>query len=65
MMQQVLLHENKIGQNQAHFQAFGLDNQSNLLFIELIGFGTVNPVNTNPPDVFRNWNLQISGLSNF
>jgi DNA repair protein RadC len=53
IMQQVLLRENKIGQNQEHFWAIGLDHQNKVLFIELIGLGAVNRVNADPPDVFR------------
>lgn len=53
IMQQILLRENKIGRNQEHFWAIGLDNQNKILFIELIGLGAVNRVNANPPDVFR------------
>jgi DNA repair protein RadC len=53
IMQQVLLRENKIGQHQEHFWAIGLDNQSKILFIELIALGAVNRVNADPPDVFR------------
>jgi DNA repair protein RadC len=53
VMQQVLLRENKIRRNQEHFWVVGLDNSNKILFIELIGLGTVNRVNTNPPDIFR------------
>ncbi len=48
-----MLRENKIGRNQEHFWVIGLDNQNKILFIELIGLGTVNRVNANPSDVFR------------
>ena len=53
VMQQVLLRENKIRRNQEHFWVIGLNNQNKILFIELIGLGTVNRVGANPPDVFR------------
>ncbi len=53
VMQQVLLRENKIRRNQEHFWVVGLDNKNKVLFVELIGLGTVNRVNANPPDVFR------------
>jgi DNA repair protein RadC len=53
IMQQVLLRENKIGQNQEHFWGIGLDPQNKILFIELIALGAVNRVNADPPDVFR------------
>ena len=52
-MQQVLLRENKIRRNQEHFWVVGLNNKNKILFIELIGLGTVNRVGANPPDVFR------------
>lgn len=53
IMQQILLRENKIRRNQEHFWVVGLDNEHKVLFIELIGLGTVNRVNADPPDVFR------------
>lgn len=53
IMQQILLRENKISRNQEHFWVVGLDTKNKILFIELIGLGTVNRVNANPPDVFR------------
>ena len=53
VMQQVLLRENKIRRNQEHFWVVGLNNKNKILFIELIGLGTVNRVGANPPDVFR------------
>lgn len=53
VMQQILMRENKIRRNQEHFWVIGLDNANKILFIELIGLGQVNRVNTNPPEVFR------------
>ncbi|CAA0180383.1 JAB domain-containing protein [Tenacibaculum maritimum] len=53
VMQQVLLHENKIRRNQEHFWVVGLDNAHKILFLELVALGAVNRVNVNPPDVFR------------
>lgn len=53
IMQQILLRENKISRNQEHFWVVGLNTKNKILFIELIGLGTVNRVNANPPDVFR------------
>jgi DNA repair protein RadC len=53
IMQQILLRENKLSRNQEHFWVVGLNNENKVLFIELIGLGTVNRVNANPPDVFR------------
>ena len=53
IMQQVLLRENKIRRNQEHFWVIGLDNKNKVLFVELIGLGTTNRVDANPPDVFR------------
>lgn len=52
-MQQVLLRENKIRRNQEHFWVVGLNNANKILFVELIGLGTVNRVGADPPDVFR------------
>lgn len=53
VMQQILLRENKIGRNQEHLWVVGLDNKNKILFIELVGLGTVNGVQVNPPEVFR------------
>ena len=53
IMQQILLRENKIRRNQEHFWVVGLNNKNKILFVELIGLGTVNRVGANPPDVFR------------
>jgi len=53
VMQQILLRENKIGRGQEHFWVVGLDSQNKIQFIELLGLGTHNRVNANPPDVFR------------
>ena len=53
IMRQILLRENKIGQNQEHFWVVGLNNQNKILFIELVGLGAVNRVDADPPDVFR------------
>lgn len=53
IIQRVLMRENKIRRSQEHFWVVGLDNKNKILFVELIGLGTVNRVNANPPDIFR------------
>ncbi len=53
VMQQILLRENRIRRNQEHFWVVGLNNSNKILFIELLGLGTVNRVNANPPEIFR------------
>lgn len=53
VMHQILLRENKIRRNQEHFWVVGLNNANKILFVELLGLGTVNRVHANPPDVFR------------
>lgn len=52
IMQKVLLRENKIDQNREHFWVIGLENNNRILFIELIGLGSVNKVIAEPMDVF-------------
>ncbi len=52
IMQSILLRENKIDQNKEHFWIIGLANNLRLLFVELIGLGTVNQVLVNPMEVF-------------
>ncbi|MFK7797856.1 MAG: JAB domain-containing protein [Aureispira sp.] len=52
IMQTILLREQKIDQNKEHFWIIGLANNLNLLFVELIGLGTVNKVLVNPMEVF-------------
>ena len=52
IMQQILLREEKIDQDKEHFWIVGLANNLTLLFVELIGLGTVNRVLVNPMEVF-------------
>lgn len=52
IMQQILLREKKIDQNKEHFWIMGLASNLTLLFVELIGLGTVNRVLVNPMEVF-------------
>lgn len=52
IMQTILLREQKIDQNKEHFWIVGLANNLTLLFVELIGLGTVNKVLVNPMEVF-------------
>ena len=52
IMQTILLREQKIDQDKEHFWIIGLANNLNLLFVELIGLGTVNKVLVNPMEVF-------------
>jgi DNA repair protein RadC len=52
IMQKILLREQKIDQDREHFWIIGLANNLRLLFVELIGLGTVNKVLVNPMEVF-------------
>lgn len=52
IMQTILLREQKIDQDKEHFWIIGLANNLQLLFVELIGLGTVNKVLVNPMEVF-------------
>ena len=52
IMQKILLRENKIDQNREHFWVIGLENNNRLLFIELIGLGSVKKVIAEPMEVF-------------
>lgn len=52
IMQKILLREQKIDQDREHFWIIGLASNLRLLFIELIGLGTVNQVLVNPMEVF-------------
>lgn len=53
VMQQILLRENKIRRKQEHFWIVGLDEESRILFIELLSLGAKNMVTIDPPEVFR------------
>ena len=46
------MRENKIDQNREHFWVIGLENNNRILFIELIGLGSVNQVIAEPMEVF-------------
>lgn len=52
IMQKILLREQKIDQDREHFWIIGLANNLRLLFVELIGLGTVNKVLVDPMEVF-------------
>lgn len=52
IMQKILLREQKIDQDREHFWIIGLANNLRLLFVELVGLGTVNQVLVNPMEVF-------------
>ena len=52
IMQKILLREQRIDQDREHFWIIGLANNLRLLFVELIGLGTVNQVLVNPMEVF-------------
>ena len=52
IMQKILLREQKIDQDREHFWIIGLASNLRLLFVELIGLGTVNQVLVNPMEVF-------------
>jgi len=53
VMQQILLRENRLRRAQEHFWIVGLDNQSRILFIELLALGQHNRTNINPSEAFR------------
>lgn len=52
IMQKILLREEKIDQDREHFWIVGLANNNRILFIELIGLGSVNKTIAEPMDVF-------------
>jgi DNA repair protein RadC len=53
VMQQILLRENRLRRAQEHFWIVGLDNQSRILFIELLALGQHTRANVNPSEAFR------------
>jgi len=53
IMRQVLLRENKMGQNREHFWVVGLANDQRILFIELVSLESVNSSIINPGEVFQ------------
>ena len=52
IMQKVLLRENKIDRDKEHFWVIGLATDNRILFIELIGLGTVIKTLVEPMEVF-------------
>lgn len=52
IMQKILLREEKIDQDREHFWIVGLANNNRILFIELIGLGSINKTIAEPMDVF-------------
>lgn len=52
IMQKILLRADKIDQDREHFWIVGLANNNRILFIELIGLGSVNTTIAEPMDVF-------------
>ena len=52
IMQKILLREDHIDRDREHFWVVGLANNNRILFIELIGLGSVNAILAEPMDVF-------------
>lgn len=52
IMQRILLRADKIDQDREHFWIVGLATNNRILFIELIGLGSVNATIAEPMDVF-------------
>ena len=52
IMQKILLRADRIDQDREHFWIVGLANNNRILFIELIGLGSVNATIAEPMDVF-------------
>lgn len=52
IMQKILLRADRIDQNREHFWIVGLAQNNRILFIELIGLGSVNATIAEPMDVF-------------
>ena len=53
IMKQILLRENKYGQNKEHFWVVGLNNDNKILYIELVSLGSVTMTIIKPNEVFR------------
>ncbi len=51
-MQKILLRADRIDQDREHFWIVGLANNNRILFIELIGLGSINATIAEPMDVF-------------
>ncbi len=52
IMQKILLRADRIDQDREHFWIVGLANNNRILFIELIGLGSINATIAEPMDVF-------------
>lgn len=52
VMQKILLRDRKIDRGKEHFWVIGLANNNRILYIELVGLGTVNAVLVDPMDIF-------------
>ncbi len=52
IMQKILLREDHIDRDREHFWVVGLANNNRILFIELIGLGSINATIAEPMDVF-------------
>lgn len=52
IMQKILLRAERIDRDREHFWVVGLANNNRILFIELIGLGSVNAILAEPMDVF-------------
>lgn len=53
IMQQILLHENKIDRNKEHLWTVGLDHAQRILYVELISLGTSTSAPVEPMQVYR------------
>lgn len=53
IMRRVLLRENKLGQQKEHFWVIGLAASSKILYIELVGLGSISAAIINPLEVFN------------
>lgn len=52
IMQRILMRENEIDRDREHFWVVGLSQNNTILFIELIGLGTVKAVLVEPMEVY-------------
>ncbi|MBS1581600.1 MAG: DNA repair protein [Bacteroidetes bacterium] len=52
VMQKILLRDRKIDRGKEHFWVIGLASNNRILYIELVGLGTVNAVLVDPMDIF-------------
>jgi len=53
IMRQILLRENRMGQNKEHFWVVGLASDQRILFIELASLGSVKEAIVNPSEIFQ------------